>query len=363
MGRLMPKLELRDICKTFGNVLALDHVDLEVEEGEFLSLLGPSGCGKTTALRAIAGLLKPDQGDIVINSKIITNVPPRFRSIGMVFQNFALFPHMTVFENLAFGLKVEKMDRKTIQRKVEEVLGTVKLSGFEDRYSHQLSGGQQQRVALARALVKNPELLLMDEPLSNLDAKLRQQMRSEIRLIQKQLGITAIFVTHDQEEAISISDHVVVMQQGKAIQIGTPIQIYENPVNTFVADFIGKTNIIRGEITHRENGKPVMKLSDKVSISLCKNFLEYRGTEVACSIRPDRIQVTESPCEHSENQFPVKILSRIYMGPVSSYMVSVFDEMNLMVVKQNTRDGHVIDEGETFYIQLNPEDLVLVHER
>ena len=171
------------------------------------------------------------------------------------------------------------------------------------------------------------------------------------------------FVTHDQEEAISISDHVVVMQQGKAIQIGTPIQIYENPVNTFVADFIGKTNIIRCEITHIENGKPVMKLSDKVSISLCKNFLEYRGTEVACSIRPDRIQVTESPCEHSENQFPVKILSRIYMGPVSSYMVSVFDEMNLMVVKQNTRDGHVIDEGETFYIQLNPEDLVLVHER
>lgn len=359
----MAKLEFIDICKKFGKVTALDHIGLVVEDGEFLSILGPSGCGKTTALRVIAGLAKPDHGDVSIGGKIVTNVPPRFRKIGMVFQNYALFPHMSVFANLAFGLKVEKMDKHMIKAKIKEVLATVELSGFEDRYPNQLSGGQQQRVALARALVKNPEILLLDEPLSNLDAKLRQQMRTELKQIQKKLNITAIFVTHDQEEAISMSDRVVVMEKGRVIQVGTPVQIYERPCNSFVADFIGNTNIIRGEITSGDSSVPTLKISDRVSIFLSKDFLDHCGKEVTCSIRPDRITIQESSCEPSENQFCAKILSKMYMGQFSSYIVSVSDELNLMIVKQNTRESNFMDTEGSLFIRFDPRDLVVVHEK
>jgi len=359
----MAKLEFIDICKKFGKVTALDHIGLVVEDGEFLSILGPSGCGKTTALRVIAGLAKPDHGDVRIGGKIVTNVPPRFRKIGMVFQNYALFPHMSVFANLAFGLKVEKMDKHTIKAKIKEVLATVELSGFEDRYPNQLSGGQQQRVALARALVKNPEILLLDEPLSNLDAKLRQQMRTELKQIQKKLNITAIFVTHDQEEAISMSDRVVVMEKGRVVQVGTPVQIYERPCNSFVADFIGNTNIIRGEITSGDSSFPTLKISDRVSICLNKDFLDHCGKEVTCSIRPDRITIQESSCEPSENQFCAKILSKMYMGQYSSYIVSVSDELNLMIVKQNTREPNFMDTEDSLFIRFDPRDLVVVHEK
>lgn len=359
----MYKLELKNLSKRFGKTVALEDIDLEIKTGEFVSFLGPSGCGKTTALRVIAGLVKPDRGTVRINGQDVTEVPPRFRNLGMVFQNYALFPHMNVFENLAFGLRVEKMDGATIRRKVEEALATVKLSGLKDRFPHQISGGQQQRVALARALVKNPEILLMDEPLSNLDAKLRQQMRNEIRLIQKKLDITAIFVTHDQEEAISMSDRVVIMQQGKIVQVGTPIEIYEEPRDIFVADFIGKTNILEGVIETGSGGKFSLKLSRQLTLSLDPQFGRYLGQKVIFSVRPDRIGLWEGSARNPEEQIPAKVLSRTFLGPLSSYNLLVGDELNLNVIKQNTRGGRILEEGEVCAIQLDPKDLVLVHEK
>jgi spermidine/putrescine ABC transporter ATP-binding subunit len=357
------KLELENLSKRFGKTVALEDIGLNIKTGEFVSFLGPSGCGKTTALRVIAGLVKPDQGMVRINGQDVTDVPPRFRKLGMVFQNYALFPHMNVFENLAFGLKVEKMDAATVRKKVEEALATVKLSSLQDRFPHQISGGQQQRVALARALVKNPEILLMDEPLSNLDAKLRQQMRNEIRLIQKKLNITAIFVTHDQEEAISMSDRVVIMQQGRIVQVGTPIEIYEEPRDIFVADFIGKTNILEGVIEMEASGKPSLRLSTHTTLPLGPEFGKYQGEKLVFSVRPDRIGLREGPARNAEGQIPAKVLSRTFLGPLSSYNLLVGDDLSLNVIKQNTRGSHVLEEGELCAIQLDPIDLVLVHEK
>jgi len=357
------KLELKNLGKRFGKTVALEDFDLEIKTGEFVSFLGPSGCGKTTALRVIAGLVKPDQGTVRINDQDVTEVPPRFRNLGMVFQNYALFPHMNVFENLAFGLKVEKMDGATIRKKVEEALATVKLSTLKDRFPHQISGGQQQRVALARALVKNPEILLMDEPLSNLDAKLRQQMRNEIRLIQKKLNITAIFVTHDQEEAISMSDRVVIMRQGRIVQVGTPIEIYEEPRDIFVADFIGKTNILEGVIEIGSGGNFSLKLSRQVMVPLDPEFGKYLGQKLSFSVRPDRIGLWENSSGNSEERIPAKILSRTFLGPLSSYNLLVGDELNLNVIRQNIRGSRILEEGEVCAIQLDSKDLVLVHEK
>jgi ABC-type Fe3+/spermidine/putrescine transport system ATPase subunit len=270
---------------------------------------------------------------------------------------------MNVFENLAFGLRVEKMEGAAIQKKVEEALATVKLSGLQDRLPHQISGGQQQRVALARALVKNPEILLMDEPLSNLDAKLRQQMRNEIRLIQKKLNITAIFVTHDQEEAISLSDRVVIMQQGRIVQVGTPIEIYEEPRDIFVADFIGKTNILEGVIEMKSSGRLSLKLSLHVTLPLGPEFGKYQGQKLTFSVRPDRIGLGRGSARNTEGQIPARVLSRTFLGPLSSYSLLVGEDLSLNVIKQNTREGQVLEEGEPCAIQLDPKDLVLVHEK
>lgn len=245
------RLRLEDIeFKQAG--FRLDIPSLEAKPGEFLTLLGPSGCGKTTTLRIIAGFEKPDKGKIYFNDTVMNDVPPYERNIGIVFQDYALFPHMTVYDNISFGLKLRKLSKEEIKRRVSWALELVGLKGFEDRYPEQLSGGQQQRVALARALVIEPQLLLLDEPLSNLDAKIRERLRGEIKRIQKELGITTIYVTHDQEEAMAISDRIAVMSVGKIEQIGNPLDLYYNPKNEFVARFLGLSNILE---VNAEEGK------------------------------------------------------------------------------------------------------------
>ncbi len=242
----MVTVELVNITKRFGKVIAADHITLEIKDGEFFTLLGPSGCGKTTTLRIIAGLEKPDEGRVYFDGNDITDLPPYKRNTGMVFQNYALWPHMTVFENIAYGLKIRGLPKHEIRRRVNEVLELVKLKGLENRYPNQLSGGQQQRVALARALVVQPKVLLLDEPLSNLDARLRIEMREELKKLQKKLGITTIYVTHDQEEAMVISDRVAVMKEGKIMQVGAPQEVYRRPKNLFVATFLGRCSLIEG---------------------------------------------------------------------------------------------------------------------
>src|SRR5512144_1096185 len=242
---------IQGVVKRFGAVTAVDAVDLTVADGELFTLLGPSGCGKTTLLRLLAGFYQPDAGEIRFGERVVSGLPAYERKIGMVFQNYALWPHMTVRANVAYGLRLRKLSSTEIETRLAEGLRKVNLVGFEARYPGQLSGGQQQRVALARALVLNPDLLLLDEPLSNLDAKIRVQVRAEIRKLQRALGITTVYVTHDQEEALSLSDRVAVMKDGKVLQVGVPRELYERPRTRFVADFVGTNNLLAGRVSRR----------------------------------------------------------------------------------------------------------------
>jgi iron(III) transport system ATP-binding protein len=252
------KIALRDLTKRFDSVTAVDRVSLEIADGELFTLLGPSGCGKTTLLRTIAGFAPADAGEIWFGRRRVDRLPPYARNIGMVFQNYALWPHMTVRGNVTYGLRLRKLAPSEISRRLAEGLAKVNLTGLEERYPGQLSGGQQQRVALARALVLNPDILLLDEPLSNLDAKIRVQVRAEMRALQRDLGITTVYVTHDQEEALSLSDRVAVMREGRIQQVATPKELYERPVNRFVADFVGTNNFIPGVMTARMDGHAVV---------------------------------------------------------------------------------------------------------
>src|SRR6266446_4501489 len=240
------KIGLRAVSKKFGTAVAVDHATLDIADGELFTLLGPSGCGKTTLLRLIAGFYRPDGGEIWFGERRVDDLAPHVRNIGMVFQNYALWPHMTVAANVAYGLKLRKLGTAEVAARLHEGLRKVNLTGFESRYPGQLSGGQQQRVALARALVLNPDILLLDEPLSNLDAKIRVQVRAEIRSLQQELRITTIYVTHDQEEALSLSDRVAVMKDGRVLQVGSPKELYERPRTRFVADFVGTNNLVPG---------------------------------------------------------------------------------------------------------------------
>ncbi|WP_048159803.1 ABC transporter ATP-binding protein [Thermococcus barophilus] len=276
----MVSVELRGILKILGD-FRLEIERLKAKEGEFLTLLGPSGCGKTTTLRIIAGFEKPDRGEVLFNGRIMNEIPPYERNIGIVFQDYALFPHMTVFKNIAFGLELRKLPREEIEKRVRQAIKLVGLEGFENRYPEQLSGGQQQRVALARALVIEPKVLLLDEPLSNLDAKIRERLRGEIKRIQKELGITTIYVTHDQEEAMAISDRIAVMNDGRIEQVGKPLELYYHPKTEFVAKFLGLSNIIELEA---ENGKACLG-------KLCFNV--GKDGKVRIFFRPESVYITE----------------------------------------------------------------------
>lgn len=280
-------IELQNISKSFGSNIILDRFHMEVKKNEFLTLLGPSGCGKTTTLRIIGGFEKPDEGKVIFEEEDITNKPPYERQINTVFQRYALFPHLNVYENIAFGLNIKKVARDEINRRVREVLHLVNLDHYENRSIDRLSGGQQQRVAIARALVNAPKLLLLDEPLGALDLKLRQEMQVELKKIQGQVGITFIYVTHDQEEALTMSDKIIVMDRGKIQQVGTPIEIYNEPQNAFVADFIGESNIIPG-IMHEDY---VVEFSNHVFRCVDKGFSKEEPVEVV--VRPEDVLLVD----------------------------------------------------------------------
>jgi iron(III) transport system ATP-binding protein len=328
-----------------------------------LTLLGPSGCGKTTTLRCIAGLEKPEEGDIVIDGKPMLSkgfVPPSKRGIGMVFQNYAVWPHMKVLNNIVYGLKLQRIPRQAIQERARQVLELVGLNGLEERYPAQLSGGQQQRVALARALVRNPKVLLLDEPLSNLDAKLREKMRFEIKSLVRRMGITSVYVTHDQAEAMVISDRVAVMDSGNVVQIGTPRRIYEKPFNRFVADFIGTTNFIPGEISEvlEERGLVHMQ-AEFGQWMLCRMPDSATATvnkEVHASIRPEDIEVfTERPRDR-ENLFKGVIVHRAYLGNILYFFITIDSTMIRVQAPSNMTQR----EGEELFLFLNPEKCIVL---
>jgi iron(III) transport system ATP-binding protein len=293
-------LLLENLIKEFvgrggeGIVRAVDQVNIDIKEGEFVTLLGPSGCGKTTTLRLIAGFEFPTYGRIVLDGKEINSQPPNQREMAMVFQSYAIFPHLNVFENIVYGLKIQRLDKNTIKEKARRVLELTELTGLENRPPNALSGGQQQRVALARALVMEPKVLLMDEPLSNLDAKLREVMRTEIRRIQQTLGITSVYVTHDQLEAMTLSDKIVVMNQGRIEQIGNPQEIYRRPKTAFVADFIGRTNFVDGVVRGVENGTVAVEIFGKTLLAPPPEIPLTIGQAVKLVVRPEAVQVVES---------------------------------------------------------------------
>ena len=356
----MKKLVIQDVYKSFGEVEVIRGFNLEVEEGEFVSLLGPSGCGKTTMLRMIAGLTLPTSGTIIINGQDVSKLPAYKRSNGMVFQNYALFPHMTVDQNVAFGLKMHKTNKAVIKDRVAEALDMVRLSGLGKRYPKELSGGQQQRVALARALVLHPTLLLLDEPLSNLDAQLRKEMRTEIRQIQKKLNVATIFVTHDQEEALTMSDRIAVINRGVLEQLGSPVELYDQPATQFVASFIGSTNILSGEVTACEGDKLIVKLGD-TAVALENTREGRKGQMVTFSIRPERLQVSETPQKSpDENAVECKILHRIYLGGSIRYITHIPAVGEAVVEVQATSKFSALRPDETVYIKWAVEDARVV---
>lgn len=319
----MISVKLEQVSKHFNKTVAVEKVDLDIRPGEFFTFLGPSGCGKTTTLRMIAGFYYPSTGRIWFGEQDITRLPPHKRNTGMVFQNYALFPHLTVSENIAFGLEVRKVPKTEMRERIEQALAMVRLQGMGERRIDQLSGGQQQRVALARALVIKPGILLLDEPLSNLDAKLREETRSEIKRLQLELGITTIYVTHDQAEAMAMSDRLMVMERGRVQQTGSPVEVYNCPANTFVASFIGETNLLEGVVTAVDSQEVQVRINDHIQVIGLKansnprvNFAE--GSKVTVSVRPEAFRLIAGP---NDNIVSGKVALTEFTGVNVSYLV------------------------------------------
>ncbi len=315
----MIDIRIEDIVKKFGNVVALDKINLHIKAGELFFLLGPSGCGKTTLLRLLAGFYQADEGRVLFGNKDVSKLPPHKRKTGMVFQSYALWPHMTVFQNVAFGLQQKKLPTQEIKEKVEEALVSVKMDIYADRKPNELSGGQQQRVALARALAIRPKCLLLDEPLSNLDAKLRVEMRTEIRRICKEFQLTTIYVTHDQTEALSIADRIAIFSKGHIEQIGSPLEVYKKPNNQFVAHFLGETNFIPGSVTKVDEKSVLVKtaIGDYRGFWHLKQPVPGEGDSVILSIRPEAFKL--KPYGSSENSTDGMIGQTTYYGEVAHY--------------------------------------------
>ena len=338
------KVSIREAVKYYGDFKALKGVSLEIEPGEFFTLLGPSGCGKTTLLRMIAGFNSVDGGEIRFDQTVINNVPAHKRDIGMVFQNYAIFPHMTVAENVAYGLKAKKTPKKEIGPRVEEALELVQIKNLGDRKPSNLSGGQQQRVALARAFIIEPGVLLMDEPLSNLDAKLRVQMRTVIKKLQRRLGITTIYVTHDQEEALAISDRIAVMKDGVIMQVGKPDEIYNHPQNQFVAGFIGVSNFIECSVDGQA-GPAKAAVSDDFQVDVVLNQ-EHHGKAIL-SARPEQLFF-------SETGLPGKILFSTFLGDFIEYEIEIASGQVLQLNEYTKDTTRIRPDGEAVHIQFDP---------
>jgi spermidine/putrescine ABC transporter ATP-binding subunit len=364
VGAAESVVELSNLTKRFRDVTAVDDIDLSIRDGELLTLLGPSGCGKTTTLRMIAGFETPSEGTVAIAGETVTNTPPYNRDTGMVFQQYALFPHMTVADNIAFGLEMDGVADADITEKVREGLSMVRLEGLGDRYPKELSGGQQQRVALARALVIEPSVLLLDEPLSNLDKKLREEMRLEILRLHRELDVTMIYVTHNQEEALTISDRMAVMNQGEIRQVGTPQEIYREPSDAFVADFIGNANLLTGAVsgtaadgyTVELDAGPELTVSDQSTSQAAVSV----GDAVTLLFRPERFRVHPAGAAVSaSNAIDATVVESTFLGSRMDYFVDVGGEQ-LHVVQQNLEDGETFDAGDDVRLGFTAESPFLI---
>ncbi|MCB1376820.1 MAG: ABC transporter ATP-binding protein [Alphaproteobacteria bacterium] len=350
-------VELHNVTLAYGEFVAVSDVSLSIGKGEFITLLGPSGCGKTTILRSIAGLVHPTGGEIVVAGRRIDNVPIHKRNIGLVFQNYALFPHKTVFDNIAFGLKYRNVEKSVIAQKVTRALEMVRLPGVGKKLPSEMSGGQQQRIALARAIVIEPDVLLLDEPLSALDANLREEMRTELKIIQREVGITTIFVTHDQEEALAMSDRIVVMNKGKVEQEGSPEEVYRRPESRFVASFLGQSNLLPGRIESIRDGHALIRLDGGPQLTAVAPASAREGNVVTAIVRAQRVAVGANGM--GPNGMTGKVVSASYLGGTAAYFI---DAGGIKLQANMTIDDRVWREGETVSIAIAPSDCLLLDE-
>ncbi len=359
-----PAVQLCGISKAYGHIVAVDGISLDIAHGEFFSLLGPSGCGKTTTLRVIAGFEAPDAGDVRLGGDLCTHVPPHRRDVNTVFQQYALFPHMTVESNVGFGLRVRKASRADTATAVATALAMVRLHGCETRRPSELSGGQQQRVALARALVNRPSVLLLDEPLAALERKLRQEMRDELKRLQREVGITFVYVTHDQDEAMALSDRMAVMNGGRIEQVGTGQEVYGEPANRFVADFIGSTNFMRAVVTAVDGQTVVARVGGDGGTPLRANAEGVEHNAVCVfSVRPEHIRLaSRGDVQVGENSLAGVVTARTYLGAQVEYRVRVLDTDELTVVSSSTGDSGRIEPGAEVLCQWSVEDSRLLPE-
>lgn len=347
-----PLLELRGVEKTYGNARVVGPLSFDLKQGEFLTLLGPSGCGKTSTLQIIAGLSAPSSGTLTLEGIDITELPPSKRDMGVVFQSYALFPHKTVFQNVAFGLRMRKVPSQEIDRRVNRMLETVGLRGLGDRRPMELSGGQRQRVALARSLVIEPRILLLDEPLSNLDSQLRRRMRLELRELQRRLGITTILVTHDQSEAFELSDRVLVLNHGNIEQVGSPEVLYDAPSSRFVAEFIGEANFLKGKFMsqHAADGAAEVEIFDSLTIraTFDRGATLQAGDSVSVLIRPERTMISAEP-PVGRKGFQAQIVERVFSGDIITFEVEASDGVRLQVAKPSLPQFRELDPGQTVW--------------
>jgi len=356
-------VELRNVTKRFGPVTAVDAVDLQIRQGEFITLLGPSGCGKTTLLRLLAGFEMPTTGRIFLEGRDVTDTPPYQRDVNQVFQSYAIFPHLTVAENIAFGLKMRHVPRAEREVRVREATELVSLQGLEKRRSHELSGGQRQRVALARALVCRPKVLLLDEPFSALDAKLRHAMQLEVKHLQRQLGITFVFVTHDQEEALIMSDRIAVFNRGRIDQLGEAVEIYHAPASAFTANFIGEANLLPSEVVYRNGASATVRLVDGVELSVRASAVQAATRQALLSVRPEKIYITKTK-PMKENAFKGVIEEEVFRGAMDELRIRVAGKLDLMAVVANeSAHERAWHKGDQVYLAIHADDIVVVEQR
>ncbi|MHA2231075.1 MAG: ABC transporter ATP-binding protein [Candidatus Hodarchaeales archaeon] len=360
----MPDVTIESLIKRFGEVTAVDGVDIHIPEGKIVTLLGPSGCGKTTTLRCVAGFEHADEGKIWIGEKLVfdskkrINLSPQKRDMGMVFQSYAVWPHMSVYENIAFPLRVRKMSRPEIEERVDQAVSIVGISELKERLPSEISGGQQQRVAFARAIVYDPAVLLLDEPLSNLDAKLRERMRFEILELQRKIGITTIYVTHDQEEAMVLSDEVVVIDLGRVIQRGEPEEIYFNPQSEFVADFIGKINFLKGTVKGQDENMTLVSIREEdFQCEIYTTSTKFApGCSVLVSVRPENIHIHTSKPDLEINTWAARLERKNFLGAIFDMVVS----LNGKELQCRTPFVVAAKSGDDVYIHIKPEDVLLI---
>ncbi len=352
-------IKIENLSKTFEDVIAVDNVNISIAKGEFFSLLGPSGCGKTTLLRILAGFEYPSNGSVSIDNSEVTNIPANLRPTNMVFQNYAIFPHINVKRNIEFGLRKEKINSNEMEERVNSALKMVKLEGYENRFSNQLSGGQRQRVALARALVKRPKVLLLDEPLGALDKKLREEMQLELRNLQRSVGITFVFVTHDQEEAMTMSDRVAVMSEGKILQVSPPKELYENPSSLFVGDFIGQINFLEAELKEINNKNAKLYIN---SLGECVANLIHEiniSDPIVCAIRPETINISKTNEKKSDIQVSGKIINTSFYGNMTYIYVNIEGASKpIMVSTSENLEG--ISHNSECYLNINLKDIRII---